>query len=643
MKGKRDKHTMALPLYDESKATPPDAFPDLTGIRELGFDTETTGLRWWGVERPVGLSIAWRDPVTGELRSRYLPWAHQAGGNHPPGTVSRWVRDQLRNKRLIGLNIKFDINMMRALGVDLVELGCTFNDVGHNAALLNDHMRAGDFGLEAVAQATLGEGKLDGGDPAEIWQKPAWMVAPYARKDAELALRIYERQRTDMERQELLQVSDLEDSVIPATCEMEWNGALLDVEKLARWDKDSARVLEARLMDLRRVAGFHVHPSSPADMSRLFGQLGIRSPELTDGGKPSYTDDVLKLFAGEHEAIRLLREAAHLEDLRSKFITPYASSVGASGVLRFSLNQLRSEQGGTVSGRFSSSKPMRDEGANVQQVMSVENQLKAHCAACRALPKIDYAVHLSAGHPEVYVIRELFIAPPEFMLFGSDAKQIEYRVFAHMTNSKHILDVYAFDPEADFHQVVCDMVQAYKKGFSRKDSKNLNFAILFGAGVKKMAEMLGIDIAAAKAMRDAYFAAFPEARVLMELAVKTATERGYVKTWFGRRTRFKRCPEHGFAGSRKPCPTCPRVHKALNGAIQGTAADINKLKLAELYAQRKRLSLRMRLTVHDEFVGDVPGPEQGREVAALLDRQSIPLRVPILWDSRTAANWALLK
>jgi DNA polymerase-1 len=286
---------------------------------------------------------------------------------------------------------------------------------------------------------------------------------------------------------------------------------------------------------------------------------------------------------------------------------------------------------------------MADEGANVQQVMSVENQLKAHCAACRALPKISYDVHLASGHPEVYLIRELFIAAPEFMLVGSDAKQIEYRIFAHMTNSKHILDVYTFDPEADFHQVVCDMVQAYKQGFSRKDSKNLNFAILFGAGVKKMSEMLGIDIKAAKAMREAYFAAFPEARILMEQAVKTAIERGFVKTWFGRRTRFHRCPEHGFAGSRKPCVTCPRVHKTLNGAIQGTAADINKLKLAELYAERKRLSLRMRMTIHDEFVGDVKDKETAQGVARILDRQSIPLRVPILWSTNVGANWAMLK
>jgi DNA polymerase I-like protein with 3'-5' exonuclease and polymerase domains len=627
-----------LPLHDDPKATPPDPFPSLDGIHVVGFDTETTGLRWWGIDRPVGIAIAWREGT--ELKSAYLPWAHKGGGNHPKGTVSEWARRVLRGKHLVGLNLKFDMHMMRALGLDLTEQGNTFNDVGHNAALLDDHMKPGDFGLEAIAQKTLGEGKLDAGDPAEIWQKPAWMIAPYARKDAELALRVYERQRPEMERQELIKVSDLEDSVIPAACEMEWNGALIDVEKLHGWDRDSQRALEAKLMQLRAVAGFHVHPSSSGDLTRLFGQLGIRSPLFTDGGErgvpqPSYTDAVLAGFT-EHEAIRLLRSAAHLEDLRAKFITPYTKSVGSDGILRFSLNQLRSEYGGTVSGRFSSSKPSPDEGANVQQVMSGEKQLKMHCGLCKTG---DYLEHFAEEHPQVYLIRELFIPSPGMLLLGSDAKQIEYRVFAHMSGSKRILDAYAQNPNVDYHQIVCDMVQAHRAGFSRKDSKNLSFAILFGAGIKKVAEMLGVDVSVAKAMRDAYFSAFPEAKAIMELAVKTATTRGYVKTWFGRRTRFHRCPEHGFAGSRKPCFTCPRVHKALNAAIQGSAADINKLKLAELYAERKRLSLKPRMTIHDEVVADVEDDSHADLVAAQLDSQSIPMRVPILWQTRTAKNW----
>jgi DNA polymerase-1 len=294
-----------------------------------------------------------------------------------------------------------------------------------------------------------------------------------------------------------------------------------------------------------------------------------------------------------------LIRVSRLADLRSKFLTPFSKLVGDDGLVRTSLNQLKGDAYGTISGRFSSSNP------NLQQIPSVENQTKRNGAD--------------------YLIRELFIPDDGMLLLDSDAKQIELRVFAHFANSKVVLDAYAADQNTDFHQVVCDMVQRFKPGFTRKDTKNLSFAILFGAGIGKTAEMLGVDEDAAKAMRDTYFEAFPEVRRLMTLASKTATERGYVHTMLGRRSRF---------------PNAQRTHKALNAAVQGTAADLNKMALVELYAERKRLGVKMRLTIHDEILADVADEFAARKVTELLDRQRIPMRVPILWDTRTAKNWA---
>lgn len=616
----------ALDLGDGEPESPPDALMPLDGINDLGFDTETTGLRWWGVDRPVGLSYAWRDR-DGKLHSRYVPWGHRGGGNHPLERVREWISRELRGKKLRGLNAPFDINHMRAAGHDLAAAGCTFNDVGHNAALLDDHMQPGSFGLEAIAQSELGEGKVVTGiDPEHIADRPAWEIAPYARRDAELVVRINERQQARMAAEDLGRISDLEDRVLPATCEMMWNGARIDVERLRGWERESDNLLTAALMRVHAEVGFHVSPSSPTDLARLFAKLNLQSPDCTcPEGKhrevctPSYADASLAKLEAASPVIKMLRDTAHLEDLRAKYLVPYLRDVGGDGILRFGLNQLRSEFGGTVSGRYSSSQPIRGEGINVQQVMSNEKHKKLH--------------------GDRYSVRELFIPTPGSLLLCSDAKQIEYRIFAHMAASRHILSVYEANPEADFHQIVCDMVQAFRQGFSRKDSKNLNFAILFGAGIRKVAEMLGVDIKTAKALRDAYFEAFPEARLLMDLAQEKAKERGWIKTLFGRRARFHACPKHGWSGSKEPCGTCPRLHKALNSAIQGTAADINKLKLAELYEARASLGFTMRMTIHDEVVGDVPDAEAGRQVAALLDRQSLPLRVPILWDTRTAANW----
>lgn len=602
----------------------PDDFPSLEGVKEVGFDTETTGLRWWGFDRPVGLSIAWQRP--GETaQSRYLPWDHRGGGNHQKAKVREWMLRELRGKKLLGLNLKFDAHMIRA-GFDLNladDLGCTLGDVGFYAALIDDHRQR--FNLETLAQDCLGVGKVPGIDPEQIADLPAWRVAEYARQDARLVVQIMNVQARELDGQDLWKVAAVEDAALPATIEMERNGARIDVERLRRWDRDTDNALTAMLMRLHAEVGFHVSPSSPGDLERLFSHLGVRSDEKTEGGAPSYSDAVLARLAQSSPVIARVRAAAHLEDLRAKYIVPYARTIGADEILRFSLNQLRSDNYGTVSGRYSASQPVRGEGANVQQVMSTEKQLKMHCPTCASAKKVDYDAHVEQGHPEAYVIRSLFIPEDGRLLLGSDAKQIEYRIFAHMANSRAILDVFAKNPEADFHQVVCDMVQAYQPGFSRKNSKGLNFALLFGAGVGKTAEILGVDDKTAKRLREAYFEAFPEARRLMDLAVETAETRGYVKTVLGRRTRF---------------PGKERTHKALNGAVQGSAADVNKVKLAELYRERHRLGLTMRMTIHDEFVGDVQDREAARQVAALLDTQSIPFRVPILWDTKTAPNWA---
>jgi DNA polymerase I-like protein with 3'-5' exonuclease and polymerase domains len=590
----------------------PDEPPSLDGISEVAIDTETTGLRWYAGDKVIGISVAWT-AGGGGVESRYLPFSHRGGGNLDEAVVRRWAETELKGKRLIGLNLKFDAHFLREWGVNIAENN-TLGDVAHYAALLDDHRGEGwhrtetPFSLEAVGLDYAGEGKIKGLLGERMADYHASQVTPYARQDAALVIKVMAAQRPLLERDGLTRVAALEDSVIPVVVEMEKNAARIDVAKLRRWNSSSESELESLRFALANMVGWAVNPDKPEHMARLFREQGIKSEKYTDTGRDSFDSSVLSEHMG-NPVIAQVVKVSHLADLRAKFITPYVQAVGDDGLLRFSLNQLKGDQYGTVSGRFSSSKPEGSKkGANIQQVMSVENQKKR------------------SG--DAYLIRELFIPDDGKLLMDSDAKQIELRVFAHFANSKAVLDAYAADQNTDFHRVVCDMVQRFKPGFTRKDTKNLSFAILFGAGVGKTAEMLGVDEDAGRAMRDTYFKAFPEARRLMDLASKTATERGYVYTLLGRRSRF---------------PRADRTHKALNAAVQGTAADINKLKLVELYAERKRLGLKMRYTVHDEVVGDVADAEAARQVGVVLDRQSLPLRVPILWDTRVARNWAEAK
>jgi DNA polymerase I-like protein with 3'-5' exonuclease and polymerase domains len=328
----------------------------------------------------------------------------------------------------------------------------------------------------------------------------------------------------------------------------------------------------------------------------------------------------------------------------------------SDGWIRFNLHQLRNskEEGegdgkGAVSGRFSSA---GDEhgGFNAQQVVSADKQT-------------------SRGWCTDYVIRNLFLAgspaerasakPPKWM--AADAKQIEYRIFGAISGAKAILDAYANDPETDYHDVVQVMLRRAMPDILRKQTKITNFCKLFGAAELKFALTLGtigdqefatldkkykgvrgkgriirqveapLSAGLAKALEvyDAYDREFPDAARMVKLAKDTAQTRGYVKTLMGRRARF---------GGRNH-----RVHSALNRVVQGTAADINKLMLVDVYNHREELGLKMRVTVHDELDCDMHPDADVKRIEEFFNIQRLELAVPILWDVGVGHSWGTAK
>lgn len=552
----------------------------------------------------MGVAASWHEG--GALRSVYYPTRHEGGFNLPESQVQSWLSDAVRGRHVKNLNTRFDCHFSRSPGwTDWRDLAASLGDVGHYAALLDDHRKR--FSLEAISQDLLGEGKVQGLDMqhgAGVY--PAWMVTPYARQDTALVMRLWGLMEPLLNEQDLRRVVALEDALIPAVVEMEMHGIPLDVEKLARWERESGVDLERTTNELNTLVGWPMNVNAGADVERLCLSRGHETTEKTEKGAPSYSDRVLAGF--KDPVIAKLREVVHLSDLRSKFITAYSKAVGRDGVMRYSLNQLRSDEGGTVSGRFSSSALAAGErgGVNIQQIYSTENQ--------------------KARTGDRWIIRELFVAPPGRLFFGADAEQIEFRLFAHYAHATSILRAYEQDPHTDFHQIVTDIARQHQPDVTRKLCKNASFAIIFGAGVAKTAEMLGMSEAKAKAFLRVYNQAFPEAKRLARAATKKAERRGYVFTALGRRARF---------------PGSERVHKALNSIVQGSAADYHKLKLVALYRERRRLGFTIRATVHDEIVGDVADEASAHAVASFLDAPApeMPLDVPLLWSAGTGTSW----
>lgn len=589
-------------LFDIIDAVPeesgwrPTVPPSLAGVSELALDTETTGLDWRRGDRPIGLSGCLPDGST-----FYLPWGH-VGGNLSEDAVREWARNELRGKRLNFLNAPFDVHQFRVWGVDLEAMGCSVHDVGHSAALLDD-LRI-KFNLEDLGQAYLGTGKLEGLDKTRMRAYHASKVDGYARQDARLVRDLALKMQPLLVAEELERVSKLEDDLIFPVCEMEKNLIHLDMELLAQFERESRVEYEGLVMDFYRETGLRFNPSASAHWEQLFKKCGIPPPRDagTDPKKKkkagiTFADEQVQGF--QHPWVQKARYLRKLKNLRVKFFVAYQNAVLPDGRLPFHLHQLRSDEGGTVSGRFSAT------NENIQQVAAVKKQIK------------------KMGHDR-YLVRALYVPPKGEWLAAEDAKQIEYRLFAHYSGAPKVLAAYAADPETDFHDFVMSMVQRVRPDITRERTKDTNFAKIYGAGRGKIALMLNLPRTESDRFVTAYDKEFPEAETTLKKAAKIAAERGYVRTYIGRRMRFK---------DKK------RLHKALNGVIQGTAADVMKQKIVELHRERKYTNYTMRLTVHDESVGSIPDPECLKRVSEVLGVQSFPFKVPILWDAKVGRNW----
>jgi DNA polymerase-1 len=597
---------------------PPPVIPPNVG--PIYYDTETTGLKWMVGDHPVGYALAWFQGD--ELRTWYGPTGH-AGGNLDPDKVRASVRANLKGRYVKALHTKFDVHQSRNDGVDLAALGCRLGDVGHDAALLNEHRLKYD--LDSLAKDVLGMRKVDTVDPTRMAEYHASQVDEYARQDVRLVAMLDRKQTPALALEDLQRVRDLEDACLWPVIEMERNGAPLDMEKLDRWVIESEQdYLRLQLQLTKVIHGYPFNPSEQEPWERLFHVKQLPTNRTPSGGV-STAEEVLRGYDDPdvQAGIRLRK----LGKLRADLLKYQKSGRRCGGLLLSSFNQLRRDHregsgGGTISGRFSSSGFVyADEeiGANDQQVANhgwwTGEWVKEHGKF--KLTKDGKKIPVYKYNP-----RELFIAAKGLYL-SADAMQIEFRGFAHYAESAALDAAYAADPRVSFHEVVWEIVKPFAD-IEYKPLKNTNFAKLYGAGIKKIAYMTGMSEEDARVFVRIYDEKFPDAARLLHQASRLASNRGYVRTILGRRARF---------------PERQRLHKALNGVIQGTAADIMKTKLVELYQERAQTGLVLRMTVHDEVCGDVPDRRAAERVQALLDRQSLALRVPILWDVKTGANW----
>lgn len=625
---------------DKKPWTPSEDLPTLNGVGMLAMDEETTGKNKFK-DVPVGTGIRLPDG-----RKFYLPVGH-AGGNLDREKVERWKRQELRNKLIININTGFDAEVNRNAGIDLEAQGCELYDVAYPAALLNENRYSGfnlhDLGLEYCARPKRDD-HLEKDRMADYHSS---MVAEYAMDDADLAWEIYQAQRPLIAKDGLEKVDNLESELIWANNHIERSGARLDVDKMHRDTIALQDEVSGLCMEIWAATGVRLETGKNGTWDKLFVACDIdpNKPLFNAKGeaKSSYTDDFLKTI--KHPMVEKGLRARRLMGLKSRYMDKWDKARHGDR-LPFSLYQLRSgeDEHGTVVGRYSASN-------NLHQAYKVENQVRKFG---------------TTG----YIVREWFIPDDGFELFAADGSQLQFRLFAHLSQDPALIRAYheGYDrwmkggKDVDFHQMVADLFK-----LTRQEAKTNNFALVMGMGRASMAE--GVNLACncqdpkywawtgdkhtyrdfaindnhaedcpareANIMADKYEASFPSAKRTMEKVVAFAKKQGFVPTILGRRRRYAEYEmRNGFRQKT-------RYYKALASYLQGTEADFVKTKLLRVYRERKTLGIhKLRIPVHDEITGDKDkSPIYAPRIRELLNIQEIPCRVPITWAYETGANW----
>jgi len=612
--------TLQQPLFTpETEWVPPDRLPDLSSHGEIAIDLETRDpnlltLGSGAVRRDgevVGIAVA----VEGW--SGYFPIAHEGGGNMDRDIVLDWFEELLNNTATkIFHNAMYDVSWIRSMGF---HINGGIIDTMIAASLIDENRFS--YTLDSVAKQYIGMRKSEkllqdaakdfGVNPkAEMWKLPAPFVGEYAEKDAEITLKLWHALQHEIAKQDLWDVFNLETSLFPCLVDMKFQGVRVDLDKAEQTKKDLIKKEKQLLKDIKKIAGFDVEIWAAASIAKAFDTQNIPY-DRTEKGAPSFT----KNFLATHPADlpKLINQTREINKANTTFIDTILKH-NYKGRIHAEINQIRSDQGGTVTGRFSYNSP------NLQQIPARHKELGP-------------------------LIRSLFI-PEDGHKWGCfDYSQQEPRIVVHFASllklegTSTIVDSYNAG-DADFHQMIADMA-----GIERKQAKTINLGLMYGMGKNKLMSELGLMKEAAEKLIKQYHQRAPFVKMLSEAVARRADDSGKIRTIGGRICHFDLWEPHGF-GIKKPLPHADALrehgpgikraftYKALNKLIQGSAADMTKKSMLALYQE----GVVPHVQIHDELDISVSGPEKAEKIIDIME-QAVKLQVPNKVDYEKGDSW----
>jgi DNA polymerase I-like protein with 3'-5' exonuclease and polymerase domains len=611
-----------------SEWVPPANFPDLSAATEIAIDLETCdpnmesmGPGW---PRKDGYIVGYAVAVDGW--KGYFPIAHQGGGNLDERIVNRWMKKVLELPcDKIMHNAAYDLGWLRASGFTVngniydTMLAAPLIDENRFSYALNS--LGFDYLKEVKSEQGLKDAASDFGVHAkkELWKLPAMYVGDYAEQDAALTLKLWHHLKTLLRKEEVESIFTLETELLPVLIDLTFQGIRFDRDKCEQLIADFKRKEAEHVHQIKALSGEKVDIWAAASIARAFDKLGISYPKTTTG-LPSFTKTFLD--GHPHEIAKLIIEAREFNKTHGTFLEPYLRHSAADGRIHPHINQMRSEDGGTVTGRLSMNNP------NLQQVP---------------------ARHEVIGP----LVRSLFLPEEGQLWAANDFSSQEPRLLVHyatlldLPGAERMADAYRNNPDTDFHQMVADMA-----GIKRKAAKTIGLGLMYGMGKQKLANSLDLPLDEAAELINSFHMNVPFLKGTVNAVMKRIdhpASGGSIRTLLGRKCRFplwepveyginKALPREQAVIEYGPRIKRAMTYKGLNRLIQGSAADQTKAAMLAL----KKAGFRLLLQVHDEIAISVDNAEQAKEASRLM-ANAVSLEVPSRVDVELGPSWGEAK
>ena len=604
----------------------PETFPDLSHEKYIAIDLETKDpdLRSKGSGAIQGHGEIVGIAVATEGWKGYYPIAHEGGGNLDRRIVLEWFKKVCATDSYkIFHNAMYDVCWIRAYGIPInghiMDTMLMASLIDENRLWYTLNSISYDYLRKTKDEKALKDAAESWGiDPkSELYKLPAMYVGSYAEQDAYLTLELFKRLSAEIQKKNLVEIFDLESQLFPCLIDMKFKGVRVDVERAHKLKKQLSQKEEQLLLEVKKETGIDVQIWAARSIAKVFDKLSLTYAKTEKTQSPSFTKNFLSTHS--NPVVKSIAKAREINKAHTTFIDTILKH-NYRGRIHADINPIRSDQGGTVTGRFSYSNP------NLQQIPARNKDLGP-------------------------MIRSLFL-PEEGHKWGCfDYSQQEPRLVVHYAAStepicfdnsvEKIVDKFN-NNDVDFHQTVADMAN-----ISRTQAKTINLGLFYGMGKAKLQAELGLNTKAeAEDLFNQYHENVPFVKELMNSTSRHAQISGSIGTLLGRRCRFNKWEPKSF-GMHKPMDFDEAVstyklehirraftYKALNKLIQGSAADMTKKAMLDLYNE----GIVPHIQIHDELDISVKDEAQAQKIIKIMEN-AVTLKVPNKVDYEFGNSW----